>query len=160
MTSIARRAALIHVTTAALALCLVLVSLLFTGFTEGERMAMKALAQLDAPYIFGTRGPDTFDCSGLVLFCAESQGVEGLPHAACELYTLGRDVPMWDLLPGDWVCFDTVRDSDPSDHIGIWIGGNCFVHASSNKHCVTVSALEGYYLEKFSGARRVSCAYL
>ena len=64
------------------------------------------------------------------------------------------------LLSGDMLCFDTVRDSDPSDHVGFYMGGNMFVHASSSKHQVTVSALEGFYLEKCTGARRLGCAYL
>ena len=155
-----RRAVFIHVTTVALALCLVLVSLLFTGFTQGERMARTALRQLGAPYVLGQRGPEKFDCSGLILFCAEHEAIDGLPHAACELYELGRAVPRWALLPGDMVCFDTVRDGDACDHVGIYLGGNRFVHASSAKHEVTISALEDYYAEKYSGARRLVATYI
>lgn len=150
-----RGAALICVQTVALGLCLVLVSLLFTGLTQGERMATEALTHLDAPYVFHTRGPDKFDCSGLILYCADLEGLSDLPHAASELYTLGWPVQRWQLLPGDMVCFDTVRDKDPCDHVGIYLGGNRFVHASSSQHKVTVSALEDFYLEKYTGARRL-----
>ena len=155
-----RRAVFIHVTTVALALCLVLVSLLFTGLTQGERMATEALRYLGKPYVLGQRGPERFDCSGLILFCAEKQGLEGLPHAACELYALGRSIPRWQLLPGDMVCFDTVRDSDLCDHVGIYLGGNRFVHASSAKDQVTISALADYYDDHYTGARRLVAAYL
>ena len=155
-----RKILLIRVVTRRLAACLVLVTLLFSGFTQGERMVMTALAHLEAPYVFNTAGPDKFDCSGLVLFAAQKEGITGLPHAAKELNHLGRPVRMWQLLPGDMLCFDTVRDSDPSDHVGFYIGGNQFVHASSSKHKVVVSDLEGYYREKYTGARRLGCAYL
>jgi len=155
-----RRVALIYVVTVALALWLVLISLLFTGPTQGERMVMRALEHLDAPYVFGAAGPDKFDCSGLVLYVTAVEGLPQLPHAARELYTLGRPVPTWNLLPGDMLCFDTVRDSDPSDHVGFYMGGNMFVHASSSKHKVVVSTFEGYYREKFTGARRLGCAYI
>ena len=155
-----RKPLLIHVTTVALALCLVLVSLLFTGLTQGERMVLRAMEHMDAPYVFGKAGPDKFDCSGLVLYAADLEGLPALPHAAKELYTLGRPVSIRNLLPGDMLCFDTVRDNDPSDHVGFYIGGNQFVHASSSKHKVVVSTLEGYYLDKFTGARRLGCAYI
>ena len=111
-------------------------------------------------YVFNTAGPKKFDCSGLILYCADREGIRGLPHEARVLYRLGRPVAKWALLPGDMLCFDTVRDSDPSDHVGFYMGGNCFVHASSSKHKVVVSAFEGFYREKFTGARRLGCAYL
>lgn len=155
-----KKALLINSVTPRLALWLVLITLLFTGPTQGERMVMRALRYLEAPYVFGAAGPDKFDCSGLVLCVSAQEGLPQLPHAAKELYTLGRPVPVWDLLPGDMLCFDTVRDSDPSDHVGFYMGGNMFVHASSSKHKVVVSAFEGYYREKFTGARRLGCAYI
>lgn len=155
-----RGALLLYCTTAPLALCLVLVSLLFTGPTQGERMALRALGCMGKPYVLGTRGPETYDCSGLVITCAAREGIAGLPHSAEALYGLGRPVAAFDLLPGDMVCFDTVRDGDPCDHVGFYLGGGRFVHASSAKGEVVVSALEDYYLEHYSGARRLGCAYI
>lgn len=155
-----KRTALVYVVTVALALCLVLVSLLFTGLTQGERMALMALECLGKPYVLGRRGPDTYDCSGLVITCAAKQGIPDLPHSAAELYGLGRPVALSALLPGDMVCFDTVRDGDACDHVGFYLGGNRFVHASSAKGEVVVTELEGYYQENWSGARRLACGYI
>ena len=155
-----KRLLLVNLITIHLALCLMLVTLLFTGPTQGERMVLHALKHLGEPYVFNTAGPKKFDCSGLILYCAGREGIRGLPHEARVLYRLGRPVAKWALLPGDMLCFDTVKDSDPSDHVGFYIGGNMFVHASSSKHKVVVSALEGYYLEKYTGARRLGCAYI
>lgn len=155
-----RAARFVYVLNVALALCLALVLLLFSGFTQGERMALDALRHLGEPYVFHTRGPDRFDCSGLILYCAAREGLGDFPHAAKELYELGRPVAFERLLPGDMVCFDTVRDGDPSDHVGIWLGGNRFVHASSAQGRVVVSELTGYYLEKYSGARRIASVYV
>ena len=155
-----RRSLFVRFLTVALALCLVLVSLLFTGLTQGERLATGALRHLGAKYVLGQQGPERFDCSGLVLFCAEKEGITGLPRLAKDLYGMGRPVSASQLLPGDMLCFNTVRDSDPSDHVGFYLGGNQFVHASSSKRKVTVSDFDGYYLEKFTGARRLGCGYL
>ena len=151
-----RSARFVLVQTTALALCLVLVCILFSGFTQGEIIALRALEHLGEPYVFGAEGPDKFDCSGLVMYCLIPEGFEFPVHAA-EL--IGTDerfryiAQPQHLLAGDIVCFDTIRDRDPSDHMGIYLGGNQFVHASSSGE-VMISTLEDYYLEKFTGARR------
>ena len=152
---------LVLVTTVALGLCLALVCLLFTGLTQGERVAMHALRHLGLPYVLGSAGPNSYDCSGLIKHCLAREGIE-LPHSAELIGTNEAYRKLTDpraLLVGDIVCFDTVRDADPSDHVGIWLGANQFVHASSGKGEVTVSALEGYYLERFTGARRYLQVY-
>ena len=57
---------------------------------------------------------------------------------------------------GDLVFFNTISDSDLSDHVGIYLGGGCFIHASSGGHKVVVSNLTtGYYNRVFSWGRRV-----
>lgn len=151
-----RAARFLLIQTAALWLCLMLVTLTCTGYTQGEVVAMRALEHLGKPYVLGAAGPDQFDCSGLVMYCLGPEGFEFPVHAAAVIGTDERypliEKPR-DLLVGDVVCFDTVRDSDPSDHMGFYIGGNQFVHASSTGE-VKISALEDFYLERFTGARR------
>ena len=57
---------------------------------------------------------------------------------------------------GDLVFFNTISDSDLSDHAGIYLGGGCFIHASSGGHKVVVSNLTtGFYNRVFSWGRRV-----
>ena len=156
-----RAARFFIVQTVALWLCLMLIALTCSGFTQGEVVALRALEHLGKPYVLGATGPDQFDCSGLVMYCLTPEGFEFPYHAAAiigtdERYPLIEDPR--DLLVGDVVCFDTVRDSDPSDHMGFYIGGNRFVHASSTGE-VKISALEDYYLERFTGARRYVQVY-
>jgi hypothetical protein len=57
---------------------------------------------------------------------------------------------------GDLVFFNTVSDSDLSDHAGVYIGEGYFIHASSGAHKVVVSNLTtGYYGRVFSWGRRI-----
>ena len=54
------------------------------------------------------------------------------------------------------VFFNTISDSDLSDHAGIYIGEGYFIHASSGAHKVVVSNLTtGYYGRVFSWGRRI-----
>ncbi|MEA5067991.1 MAG: SH3 domain-containing C40 family peptidase [Christensenellaceae bacterium] len=114
-----------------------------------------AMAQLGKRYVFGSTGPDTFDCSGLTAYAYKKVGVS-LPHSAQEVgYNAGQKVERKWLKRGDIVCFDTVADSDRSDHVGIYMGKDQFVHASSGKGRVVVSDISGYYSDNFSWGRRV-----
>lgn len=156
-----RMHSLVYITTILLSMLLVACMLLFSGPTRGEQIAIDALSHLDEPYVFGKSGPDRFDCSGLLVYCFKKHDVE-LDHSA---EIIGSDerfrivTKPSQLLVGDIVCFDTVDDRDPSDHVGIWLGGNRFVHASSSQGKVVVSELEGFYLDRFTFGRRVLCPY-
>ena len=152
-----RRSCLMLMTTRMLAVLLLLTVALLSGLTRSEQIAMHALSHLDAPYVLGAAGPARFDCSGLVLHCFQPIGVT-LCHSAELIGASEQFLTLTDssqLRTGDVVCFDTVGDRDPSDHVGIWLGGNTFVHASSGKEKVIVSELEGYYLEHFSFGKRI-----
>ena len=156
-----RKARFFLIQTVALWLCLMLVVLTCSGLTQGEVVVLRALEHLGKPYVLGAEGPDQFDCSGLVMYCLIPEGFEFPIHAA-ELIGTDERYPLIanprDLLAGDVVCFDTIQDRDPSDHMGFYIGGNRFVHASSTGE-VKVSTLEDFYLEKFTGARRYAQVY-
>ena len=55
------------------------------------------------------------------------------------------------LAPGDLVFFAT-----PEDHVGIYLGNNLFIHASSKGRKVTINSLETpYYLKRFIGGKRL-----
>ena len=156
-----RRARFFLIQTVALWLCLAVICLICSGFTQGEVVVRRALEHLGKPYVLGAVGPDQFDCSGLVMYCLGPEGFEFPVHAAALIGT-DENYPLIerprDLLVGDVVCFDTVQDKDPSDHMGFYIGGNQFVHASSTGE-VKISALEDFYLERFTGARRYAQVY-
>lgn len=156
-----RKARFFLIQTVALWFCLMLICLTCSGFTQGEMVVMRAMEHLGKPYVLGAAGPDRFDCSGLVMYCLTPEGFE-FPYHSAEIIGTDERYPLiaspGNLLPGDVICFDTVRDRDPSDHMGFWIGGNRFVHASSTGE-VKISALEDFYLEKFTGARRYVQVY-
>ncbi len=72
-----------------------------------------------------------------------------LPHYAAAQYQMGVPVPRDDLQPGDLVFFDGLN------HVGIYIGGNQFVHAPETGDVVKISSLTGWYADNYVGARRI-----
>ncbi|GGN89461.1 hypothetical protein GCM10011579_084360 [Streptomyces albiflavescens] len=82
-----------------------------------------AYAQLGKPYEWGSTGPDSYDCSGLVGAAWRSAGVS-LPRTVKQMYDAGRKVAQSDLQPGDIIYW-----YNDSQHNGIYIGDGKAIHA-------------------------------
>jgi cell wall-associated NlpC family hydrolase len=82
-----------------------------------------AKAQLGKPYLYGSAGPDSFDCSGLVMFAWKAAGVN-LPHQSGMQQDLLPYVPVGLLAPGDLVFYGS-----PAHHVGMYVGDGQMVEA-------------------------------
>lgn len=104
-------------------------------------------------YRYGGMSSRGLDCSGFTSTVFARNGVR-LPRTAQEQASKGTAVPKSALKKGDLVFFHTVRGRRVG-HVGIYVGNNKFIHASSGGGKVKVSELSGYYARRFVGARRV-----
>lgn len=123
-----------------------------------EHVIYSAQEKLGKPYVYGSTGPNSFDCSGLTTYAFRQIGVSLKRSAYSQGYDTGYDKieGVSGLKRGDLVFFNTISDSDLSDHVGIYLGGGCFIHASSGGHKVVVSNLTtGFYNRVFSWGRRI-----
>ena len=123
-----------------------------------EYVIYLAQQQLGKKYVFGSSGPNTFDCSGLMLYCFKQIGITLQHSAQGEGYNdrWTKISSISSLRRGDMVFFDTVSDADLCDHVGIYLGSNYFLHAGSGAGKVIISTLSsGYYNRVFSWGRRV-----
>jgi len=111
-----------------------------------------ALRFLGRPYQWAGIGNRGFDCSGLVyrVFSAMRLSV---PHSSFGQFQEGVAVPRSALAPGDLVFFHTY--SYGASHVGIYVGGNRFIHASSDRGVIVSSLSEPYYAYRYLGARRI-----
>ena len=128
--------------------------------STADKLIGYAKEHLGKTYVYGTAGPNTFDCSGFTQYCYKKvAGVSLSRSAYSQGYTSSytKITSISDLKKGDLVCFNTVEgDSDLSDHVGIYMGGGQFIHASSSGGKVMISTLSsGYYNRVFSWGFRV-----
>jgi len=117
------------------------------------RLILFAKKLLNIPYKFGGNGLPGIDCSAYVKKVYGLVGID-LPRSARAQFTEGKPVDEGDLSIGDLVFFRTYA-SFPS-HVGIYLGNNLFIHASSRSKRVTIDSLETpYYWKRFIGAKRL-----
>jgi len=114
----------------------------------------KAYGFLGIRYRFGGSSKRGIDCSSFVQQVFREMEVS-LPRTAREQFEVGSDVPPSDLQKGDLIFFRTYAHF-PS-HVGIYLGNNRMIHASSRDRRVVISPLNTpYYRARFIGAKRIA----
>lgn len=107
---------------------------------------------LGVPYKWGAASGKAFDCSGFTLYVMKKFNVN-LERTASSQFNSGAKVDRDNLQAGDLVFFTTYKKG-PS-HVGMYIGDNKFIHASSGVDQVTITDLDtNYYKKRYLGARR------
>ena len=75
-----------------------------------------------------------------------------LRGSAADIARQGRSIEAAKLRPGDLVFFNT--RNKPFSHVGVYIGGQRFVHAPSSNGRVRIDSLSArYYAQRFEAAR-------
>ena len=120
-----------------------------TTSTTGSSVVAYAKQFLGCKYVYGGTTTSGFDCSGFTQFVYKHFGIT-LNRTAAAQYSNGKAVT--DLQAGDLVMFG----KSGINHVGIYIGGNTFIHAANPSRGVTTDTLaSGYYKTNYVGARRI-----
>jgi peptidoglycan DL-endopeptidase LytE len=128
----------------------------FAEKTPPDKLITFAKKLLNIPYKFGGNTIFGIDCSSYVKKVYGLMGVD-LPRTAREQFNEGEEIEKHELSVGDLVFFRTYA-SFPS-HVGIYLGNDLFIHASSKGKKVTINSLETpYYVKRFIGAKRLISA--
>ncbi len=123
--------------------------------SKGQDIVSYAQKFLGSKYVYGGSSPKGFDCSGFTSYVYKNFGVS-LPHSASAQTGAGTKVSKQDLQPGDLVFFTNFNTGKGIGHVGIYIGGNKFIHASTPKTGVIISTLAGTYSSRYVTAVRVT----
>ncbi len=107
--------------------------------TAGAVAARVALEQVGKPYQWAGAGPNSFDCSGLVMYAWAHAGVS-LPHYSVAQYQDTVRISRGQLQPGDLVFYDTGGGAQPG-HVTIYVGNGQIVTADSPGTVVRVEVV-------------------
>lgn len=144
-------------------------------YFSNSKILKYAMEEYGKPYVYGAEGPDKFDCSGFTSYVYKKAGID-IPRTSAEQAKVGDYVDKDDLQSGDLVFFDTRSkySSIPEEeelfeetykrdylvptkvtHVGIYIGDDSFIHASSNSHKIIIAKLNSdYFSSRYCLARR------
>lgn len=113
----------------------------------GTRALRYAMQKIGDPYVWGAAGPNSFDCSGLVVWAYGQEGIS-LPHYTGALWNSGMHVSRSELEPGDLVFF-----YPDISHVGIFLGNGLMVVAPQTGENIKVQQINwGIYV----GAVRIA----
>ncbi len=111
---------------------------------------------MGVPYCYGGMTMKCTDCSGFVCNLYKEVYHIELPHTSEKQYEMASKVRTAKLKEGDLVFFDTGKSSSSISHVGVYLGNNKFVHASTSKG-VRIDNLEDDYFKKtFRGGGNVN----
>ncbi len=128
------------------------------GRHKSSNITKLAKKKLGGRYVWGAVGQrNTFDCSGLTSYVCKKNGIS-IPRTSIAQSKHGKYINRKDLQPGDLIFFDTSkRRKGYVNHVGIYLGNDKFIHASSAKKRVVISKLgKSFYSKRYKGARRVT----
>ena len=94
-----------------------------------------ALSKLGSPYVWGNKGPTSFDCSGFVYWCFKQIGIS-VP-ASTSAYSSYRgtanEISLSEIQPGDILHRFAGELGKETGHVAIYLGNGEYIHAAGEK---------------------------
>lgn len=109
-----------------------------------------AKKQIGTPYSWAGSSPSGFDCSGFIYYVFKKAGYQISRVSSSTYFDMGNSVKTPQ--PGDLIFFDTTTNSKAViSHMGIYIGNNEFIHASSSQGVTITSINNSYFKNRIMG---------
>lgn len=121
--------------------------------SEFVRLGMILQRHLGKPYKGRSKWATGIDCSRFTHDVFKEFNESMLPNTAADQYKEGTEVARQRLKFGDLVFFRTERDR--ISHVGVYVGFNDFIHASTSNGVIISNLGEEYWAKRYAGARRV-----
>ena len=130
------------------------------GFTLPADPAQKAavsyaLAQLGKPYVWGAKGPNAFDCSGLMLAAWATAGIP-IPAGTVSQKNAGTPNTLTGLAPGDLIFIPGSLGSPTNPrHVGMYAGHGLIVNAYDDQTGVVLQPI-AQWRNQIVGVRHIA----
>ncbi|MGN4171506.1 glucosaminidase domain-containing protein [Enterococcus faecium] len=107
-----------------------------------QAIVREAFKHLGKPYVWGAKGPNTFDCSGLTYYVYMKATGHYIGGWTGEQQYAGTQIPVSQAQPVDLVFWGP--SSGVTHHVGIYIGNGQFIHAPQPGDKVRVTSISDF----------------
>lgn len=122
---------------------------------SGPEIVKEARKWLGTKYRYGGESSKGVDCSGLVMrVYKDATGIK-LPRDSRSQQAFCVAIKRKELAVGDLVFFASKRGGSRVGHVGIYIGDDKFIHASTSRGVIISSLKEDYYVNHYHSSGRV-----
>lgn len=127
-----------------------------TGRKKPKQIIRTAEKYLGTPHCMGGTSKKCLDCSGLTYLSFAANKID-IPRRSQDQARYGKIIlHKTDLKKGDLVFFTkSYNSADFITHVGIYLGNNSFIHASSSKGVIVTEIQNPWWLERFVFGTRV-----
>ena len=121
----------------------------------------EAFSHIGARYRSGSKGPNSFDCSGFTSYVFKQMGHPGIGASSRDQYARNIPINRSEMQRGDLVFFTSPSSGRNVGHVGIVVDVDPithtfnFIHASSSEGVKISKSTDGFYARRFVGVRRV-----
>lgn len=116
-----------------------------------KRIVESAKKRIGIPYCYGGTTTKCMDCSGFVFTIYGEIGLQ-LPRSSSQQFFYGKEIDDDEVTVGDLVFFK--NKSGNINHVGIYVGNNNVIHASSSRGVIVQPLSDSYLSSGFAGVRR------
>ena len=121
----------------------------------GAQIVAYAKKFLGIPYVYGANGPSAYDCSSFTQAVYKKFGYS-LNRSAAGQYENGTAIDLSQVQPGDLLIWRAYDSTKTATHVGIYIGNDMYIHASSTGGCITINNMSyGSSVRYLVGVRRI-----
>ncbi|MDE6043766.1 MAG: C40 family peptidase [Muribaculaceae bacterium] len=121
-----------------------------------SRLIEGARSWLGTPYRYGGTDRDGVDCSGFVQRLFADIAAVSLPRNSRKQAEDCRPVAREGLQPGDLVFFNGSRVGGDISHVGLYVGDQRMIHASTSRGVIVSDINADYYACRYCGGGRVA----
>ncbi|WP_110928367.1 C40 family peptidase [Bacillus massiliglaciei] len=118
-----------------------------------EKVVAEAKKLIGTPYSWAGASPSGFDCSGFIYYTFKQAGYQISRVSSSTYYDLGKSVSSPQR--GDLIFFATGSNKSVISHMGIYLGGGQFIHASSSQGVMISDTSNSYWNPKIIGYKRL-----
>ena len=120
-----------------------------------NKLMSEARKWVGTKYKYGGQTREGTDCSGMVMALYNQVFDIKLPRSSREQQKYCKSVDRNSLRKGDLLFFSSSKNSNSVSHVGLYIGNNEMIHASTSRGVIVSNLTDKYYVRTYHSAGRV-----